>query len=169
MEEEKKVEERDEKYIGRHEVKHIEDVLRTEGYHVSTTSGVSMWPMLRDRRDTIILSLPEGRLRKYDIPLYRRGDGYVLHRIIEVKKDHYIICGDNCIRKEYVKDEQIIGVLTGFYRNDRQVNLKSVGYRLYVRIWCGLYPVRVLFKRGRAFLGKIIKLRWSKGRWNKKR
>ena len=50
--------------------------------YVSTTSGVSMYPMLRNRRDTIIVKPPTAPLKKYDVPLYRRGDDYVLHRII---------------------------------------------------------------------------------------
>ena len=134
---------------------HIEDVLEKEGYHVSTTSGFSMWPMLRDRRDTIILSPVEGRLNKFDVPLYRRDEKYVLHRIIEVREDEYIICGDNCIQKEHVKDEQVIAVLTGFYRGDRQIGLNSRGYRLYVRLWCGIYPLRVFFKKVRGKLAGL--------------
>ena len=63
--------------------KQIEDVLREEGLFVSTTVGVSMFPMLRNRRDTIIVRPYEGRLKKYDVPLYKRGSDYILHRIIE--------------------------------------------------------------------------------------
>ena len=64
------------------EVLHIEDALNEKGVYVSTTSGVSMYPMLRNRRDTIIVKPPTAPLKKYDVPLYRRGDDYVLHRII---------------------------------------------------------------------------------------
>ena len=47
--------------------------------------GVSMLPMLRQGRDTVTLSPVTGRLRKYDLPLYRREDGrYVLHRVVGV-------------------------------------------------------------------------------------
>lgn len=31
----------------------IEGVLARDGVWVSTTAGTSMWPMLRDRRDTV--------------------------------------------------------------------------------------------------------------------
>ena len=79
----------------------IEDVLREKGLYVSTTAGVSMYPMLRDRRDTIMIRPAEGRLKKYDVPLYRRGEAYVLHRIVKVLPDSYVICGDNCFKKEY--------------------------------------------------------------------
>ena len=65
----------------------IEQQLRDEGVYVSTTVGYSMWPMLRNRRDRIIvIAKGDQRLKKWDLPLYRYPDGrYVLHRIIAVK------------------------------------------------------------------------------------
>ena len=106
-------------------VLHIEDALNEEGVYVSTTSGVSMYPMLRNRRDTIIVKPPTAPLKKYDVPLYRRGDDYVLHRIIGKDDRGYIICGDNCINKEYgITENQIIGVLVGFYRDGNEVNME---------------------------------------------
>ena len=48
--------------------------------------GISMLPMLRQGRDSVVLSPAPERLRKYDIPLYIRENGqYVLHRIIQAK------------------------------------------------------------------------------------
>ena len=87
----------------------IEEGLKKNGYHASTTSGYSMYPLLRDRRDNIVVRPCSGRLKKYDVPLYKRGNEYVLHRIIKVLPDGYVICGDNCINKEYnIKDENIL-------------------------------------------------------------
>lgn len=134
----------------------IEDVLKEEGLFVSTTVGVSMFPMLRNRRDTIIVKPYEGRLKKYDVPLYKRGSNYILHRIIEVRPDSYVICGDNCIQKEYgITDEQILGVLTEFYRGSKKIDMDSLGYKLYVRVWCRLYPVRKLYGRMRRVAAKV--------------
>lgn len=61
----------------------IQEVLERDGVWISTTAGTSMWPMLRDRRDTIVVRPVEGRLRPYDIALYRRGNAYILHRVIK--------------------------------------------------------------------------------------
>ena len=72
----------------------IEEVLKEDGVFVSTTAGMSMYPMLRNRRDTIIVKPYEGRLKKYDIPLYKRNGTYILHRIVKVLPDSYVICGD---------------------------------------------------------------------------
>ena len=54
----------------------IERQLAEQGFYVSTTVGCSMRPMLRNRRDrVIVLPIGDERLKKYDLPLYRRPDG----------------------------------------------------------------------------------------------
>lgn len=145
--------------------KRIEDVLEEEGVFVSTTVGVSMLPLLRNRRDTIIIMPYKGRLKKYDVPLYKRGSDYILHRIIEVRPDSYVICGDNCIQKEYgITDEQILGVMTGFYRGSKKIDMNSIGYKMYVRLWCGLYPIRRIYARVKSVVAKV----WYRIRKEKK-
>lgn len=134
----------------------IEDVLKTEGIFVSTTSGKSMYPMLRNRRDTIIVQPVKEPLKKYDVVLYRRGKSYVLHRIIKLLPDGYVICGDNCLEREYgITKEQILGVLTGCYRGEKKLDLNRTSYRAYVRFWCLIYPVRRFLKIIRIYFGKI--------------
>ena len=115
-----------------------------------------MLPILRNRRDTIIIMPYKGRLKKYDVPLYKRGSDYILHRIVGVKRDSYVICGDNCIQKEYgITDAHILGVMTGFYRGAKKVNMEGFGYKAYVRVWCALYPVRKIYKRVKSDLAKV--------------
>ena len=89
----------------------IERQLAEQGFYVSTTVGCSMRPMLRNRRDrVIVLPVGEERLKKYDLPLYRRPDGkYILHRIIGVRDGEYIIRGDNTYVREHVRDAWILG------------------------------------------------------------
>ena len=63
------------------QTENIEAQLREQGFYVSTTVGCSMFPMLRNRRDRVVV-LPVGleRLSKYDLPPYRRPDGKdILH------------------------------------------------------------------------------------------
>ena len=136
---------------------HIEEQLRQEGVYVSTTSGFSMWPMLRDRRDRVILRAKgEERLRKWDLPLYHCPDGrYVLHRIIDVKEGCYVIRGDNTYTKERIPEEWILGVVTEFYRGKRHVMTDSRGYRLYAAVWQGIYPLRYAVVRARGVAGRI--------------
>ena len=129
-------------------IKQIEDVIKAEGVFISTTSGVSMYPMLRDRRDTIVVRPPQGRLKKYDVALYKRGNAYILHRVLKVKPDSYIIRGDNCDKKEYdITDKEVLGVLTEFYRDGKQIDMNGWRYKMYVRVHCMLFPVRFLGRR----------------------
>ena len=135
----------------------LREQIAHDGSYVSTTSGMSMYPMLRNRRDRVVL-LPVGekRLRRWDLPLYLRADGkHVLHRIIAVKKDHYVIRGDNTWEKEIVRDAQIIGVVSEFYRGKRHVLASSRLYRAYAALWHGIYPLRRALLSCRRLASKI--------------
>ena len=135
----------------------IEDALATQGVYVGTTVGVSMRPMLRNRRDTIVVEPLAGRrLRRFEVPLYRRGEAYVLHRCVEVHERGYTMLGDNCLNKERdIPDERVIGVLAGFYRGDKPVDMGGLPYRAYVRTWYALYPLRRCAMRARALAGRV--------------
>ena len=75
----------------------FEEVIQKKGFLLYSNQGDSMLPLIRDGRDVLLISRkPEGRLKKYDVPLYKRDSGrYVLHRILKVRKDDYVLCGDN--------------------------------------------------------------------------
>ena len=135
----------------------FEEEIRNSGKLIYTTVGVSMRPLIKQGRDLLIVTKPQGRLKKYDIPLYKRKNGqYVLHRVVKVKDDGYVILGDNCIKWENdIKDDQIIGVLTSLVRKGKEVDFNSFGYRFYSRAWYLLYPVRVIFMSARRLAGKI--------------
>ena len=134
----------------------IEELLGTRGVYVSTTSGVSMMPMLRDRQDTIVVMPASERLKKYDVALYRRGEEYVLHRVIKVLPDSYIIRGDNCIAKEYgITDKDVLGVLVEFYRGEKRVSVNKRSYKAYSAFICAVHPLVVLSARVKAILRSI--------------
>ena len=127
----------------------FEELLARDGYLVYKTRGVSMEPMLRQNRDLVIIRIPACRLQKYDVALYRRGSYYVLHRVIGVEKDHYLIRGDNTYSVEIVPDEAVIGVLTSFKRKGKTISTENRFYRFYVRFWNTIYPARALYARCR--------------------
>ena len=98
--------------------------------------GTSMLPLLKEGRDSVTLSKPVGRLKKYDIPLYRRKNGqYVLHRIVKVS-DTYTCIGDNQFLVEPgIEDVQIIAVCTAFKRKGREYSAYALKWRLYAFFW----------------------------------
>ena len=117
--------------------------------------GRSMLPLLREGKDTVVLSraVPGVRYKKYDVILYEPSDcgsrrpgynSYVLHRIVKVLPDSYVVYGDNTYVREVVTDGMIIASLTGIKRGSKSVSLTSFGYRLYVILNRASYPVRYL-------------------------
>ena len=135
-------------------------VLAEEGMLVTTTMGVSMRPMLREGRDVIVVRpLPHGeRLRVGDVPLYRVGDRYVLHRVIGVHDGWYAIRGDNCVAVERVTDAQVLGRLEEWYRGERHGTTADPLYRCYWRLWVALWPVRRVARRVCALAGRVKRL-----------
>ena len=122
----------------------IEQIIAEKGIYTGLTRGTSMWPLIHQGRDNIIIVRPRGRLKKYDVPVYRTPGGkYIMHRIVRVRAEDYVIIGDNRLQKEYVTDDSICGVLAGFYKDGkRYVDCQnSRRYRLYSRVWVALYPV----------------------------
>ena len=100
------------------------------------TVGVSMEPLLHNRKSTVVLEKPKAPLQQGDVVLYHDPEGgYVLHRIIRVLNGYYRMRGDNCVQTELVPANWIIGVMTGFYENekDRYVSCTEETYQAYVR------------------------------------
>ncbi len=137
------------------------------GHFVITPHGVSMWPMIRNGKDTVLIEPAEGRLEKYDIPLYKDKRGrYVVHRIIEVTDTGYIICGDGLYEKEYdITDANIIGVVRGFYRKEKFISCTNKGYMRYVKLWVGMMflrkPIIKIVRKLRRFK-QLIKEYWAR-------
>ena len=112
----------------------IEEALKNNGFVMSTVVGVSMLPTLRQNRDRVIIEVLQGKLEKYDIALYKRWDGqYVLHRVLDVRKDHYVIRGDNTYVDEHISIENVKGVVTHFVRGGKMVDVTDSGYLNYVK------------------------------------
>lgn len=110
--------------------------LKKTGAIAFVPSGVSMWPTLKNRGQTVIVTAKKERLKRYDVALFVRRDGkYVLHRVMEPKEGFYIICGDSQFVTENVKEEQVIGVMEGFYRGKRYISCSDEDYKKEVEEW----------------------------------
>lgn len=109
--------------------------------------GVSMLPMLRQGKDTVVLSTVPERLKKYDLPLYRREDGqFVLHRIVAVGET-YTCIGDNQFYPEPgLKHGQMIAIVTAFTRDGKEHTVNEPGYRIYCRLWHYSRPIRRVWR-----------------------
>ncbi len=125
-----------------------EQYLESYGRLTYRFQGVSMMPMLRQGKDTFtVVKKTQARCKKYDVVLYRRNDQYVLHRVVKVLPQGYVILGDNCLYKERdIREEAILGVMESFNRGKKTVPASHWSHQLYARVWYFLYPVRFAVK-----------------------
>ena len=136
-----------------------EEYLDKYGTLTYANVGVSMLPLLRQGRDLFTVTKKgAARCRVGDVALYRRGNEYVLHRIVEVRDDGYVLLGDNCVNREYgVTDGDILGVMTGLVRGGREISADAPGYRLYTRLMLAAEKPRIFCKRAAARLHRLWK------------
>jgi len=135
----------------------MKEILENGGEVVFTVKGNSMTPLLRHGRDEVCIVKPQDNiLRKYDIPLFVRKDGkYILHRIVKVKPDGYVVMGDNQKTKEYpVLPSQVIGVVKGVWRGGKYISCDNLWYRLYCRLWALGYPIRWVYLSWKSYSRK---------------
>lgn len=140
----------------------MEEAFREGKTATLVASGRSMTPLLHHGIDSVILGEcknPE-KLKRLDIPLYRRPDGkYVLHRIVKVHKDSFDMCGDAQIKIERnVPKTAVVAQAVGFIRNGKEFSVTSPKYRLYSFLWCSVIPLRGLaFKLNYKLRGRKSK------------
>lgn len=148
------------------ELTRIKDELAAGKPVISFTSGVSMEPLLHDKRKknaTHVLILPvQGICKIGDMPLVFMNDGrYILHRIVRVDekagKIFYQTRGDNCIGSEYVSQEAVLGVVSEIYYKNKTVKVTDENYNRYVRVWMKLYPIRKIWMRGKGFIFRRLR------------
>ena len=141
----------------------IEQVLKEQGYLMTLPLGTSMLPFIRPQKDIIVVRRYEGKAECRDVVLYRRKGGkLVLHRILEVNTDSYVLCGDNQYKKEYgIRKEQVLGVLEGVYRGEKYIDCrKDKIYKGYIKIWCSsLFIRRIILKVGWTFIRGFLCLK----------
>lgn len=139
----------------------LEEYLRATGKLACRNVGTSMLPMLKQGRDVFTVSAYRGgKLKKYDVVLFKRKSGeYILHRIVKTPDDGtYVLMGDNCCYKESgIRKEDILGVMISFDHRGRTISTDSALYKFYSRIWCYFSPFRIFIRRSYLFLKRRFK------------
>ena len=119
--------------------------------------GVSMLPMIRQGKDSVVLSsLPE-KLKKYDVVLYQRKNGqFVLHRLVG-SKSGYVFWNDNGFEHERgIERSQMIARVSSFYREDELIDVEKGSYRSYCRLWYWTRGIRRLTRRASAVICRVF-------------
>lgn len=127
------------------EVKEIEKLLSKDDFVVCNVKGDSMRPFLKED-DKVVIVKKNRDIKMYDVVLYKRNNKYMLHRVIGINRDFLIIRGDNNIYKEEVKNEDILGILAGYYNKNEYIEINDYINRKYYKK-----------SKNTLFLRKIIK------------
>jgi hypothetical protein len=132
----------------------IEEKLKNGGSFKFAPHGVSMWPLVKEGFDNVIVEKLSRPLKKRDVIFYRRPDGkFVIHRIVGKNCDGFVLCGDNQIDKEFgVKEDWVIGIVSAVIKRGRKVLFSSLEYRIYSGIFV---PLRKTYLALRRVLSKI--------------
>ena len=135
----------------------IEEQLLLHGSYASNTVGTSMRPLLRQHKDVVIILPLDGELKPYDVALYRRSGKYVLHRVLRVMDDHYVIRGDNTFFLERIPKTDVIGIMTEYNRGGKRHSVTEAGYKFYARFWHFIYPIRFVWNKLFNFARRVYR------------
>lgn len=123
--------------------------------------GISMLPLIKEGRDSVILKKAPDHLKKYDVVLYRRANGdFVLHRVVGAKKNSYIMCGDN--QYTYEKDvskDSILAIMTGLYQGDEYISVTDKEYISYSKKIVRKQYVRYNILRIKFHTKKLLRIK----------
>ncbi len=136
----------------------IEKYFETNELLTYRNVGVSMLPLLKEGRDVFtVRKKGSERCQKNDVVLYRRSQStYVLHRVIKVRENDYVIMGDNCTTTETgVTDDDIIAVMVSFIHKGKNYNVTDLRYRIYSALISKRYIFISLKKKIRRVIRKL--------------
>ena len=121
--------------------------------------GDSMRPLIRRGIDPVTIVPITRPLRRGDVVLFEYPNGrYVVHRIWKLRGERVQTLGDNCWNPEpWLEQSCVWGLVREYERNGRTITLDSPLSRAFGVMWSGLLPVRRMYKRCRAFVGRVFR------------
>ncbi|MCQ2742781.1 MAG: hypothetical protein MJ239_05755 [Bacilli bacterium] len=133
-------------YEGMNPKKSFEDIILLDGALVYTARGVSMYPLILEKKDVLTITKNENDPKVGDVVLFKRDNGtYVLHRCVAIKKDGFVMCGDNQYHKEKgVLPRQILGVLSSITRDGKTFLLDGDEMKKHTEKVLRTYPSRAI-------------------------
>lgn len=99
--------------------------------------GSSMLPMLRAYGDKVTLTMPPARFKKGMVALFilnkgQEGQRFILHRLVRIKEDKLIFCGDRRLECDPPVDPaDVVGVVTEYVSRGKQHSVTWLPYRFY--------------------------------------
>ena len=130
----------------------IREVIESGGEFNLFTRGTSMRPTICEGVHSVMLGAPT-KITAGDILLYERANGqYVLHRLVKMKGDKLVMCGDNQFTLERgIRKDDVIAKVTAIVKGEKSEDVrKDIFFRTR------LSAIRTL-RRTKRIARKIIK------------
>lgn len=124
--------------------------------------GYSMYPVIVPGRDEAVIQKEEpARLKRGDVALYRRDKSIlVIHRICRKDESGFYMVGDNQTEIEGpLRPDQIKGKMIILIRKGREVDVRSLRYRIPCSLWLFMRPIRRPVSLAAAAVKRFIKRR----------
>ena len=123
------------------------DVLNECGTIRLPVQGRSMQPFLKEGRDSAVLNLPDGNIKKGDIVVYKRKNAYFMHRIVDVQKNTVSIMGDNEINPDNgVEKSNIVAVVNEIRRDGKTINKNDFLWKFYSDVYINMKIRKIFLK-----------------------
>lgn len=142
----------------------ILEILESNGEVSFVSAGRSMIPTIRDRKDIITLVKPDKDIKSGDVVFYRRDNGqFILHRVMFVQDNKFVMRGDNQWYNEYnIRRDQIIGILSSFDRNGKTHKVTDRDYKIYVKLLPVVRYTRKYYYQFKSQVYKFLKFLFKK-------
>ncbi len=110
-----------------------------------TVTGNSMWPLLKSRRDRVVLTLCKPQdIRKGDVVFFEAlPSKFLLHRVTKLKENAFETTGDfNTFCDGVFPKDCVIGKAVRIIRKGKCYGVNSFLMRSYSALWRSLYFAR---------------------------
>ena len=112
-------------------------VLNETGSVRIPVNGRSMRPFLKEGRDKVILTKADAHsIKKGDIVVYKKGDAYILHRVVSLDGGVISIMGDNENNPDCgISPESVVATVECVERNGKVINKNHPLWQFYSRVF----------------------------------
>ena len=129
----------------------VSEILTQGGHAWIVVTGVSMYPFLREDKDSVKLTATSFKeIKRGDIVLIKRETGeYVLHRVLRKAENSFYMIGD---AQQWIEGplmpKQLIAVVTAIKKGQSEaINCNNFVWKLLSGMWLNMIPLRhVVFK-----------------------
>ena len=119
-------------------------------------TGSSMFPFLKENRDTVVLQKTD-RMKQGQIVFFRRKSGeFILHRIRKIYPNGLLLInGDAQAWCEVIHREQVLAIVKSIKRDKRYIDPDSFLSVILRCLWFPTRPIRPSILRVYSFLAKF--------------